>query len=60
MPTYNIRWKIDLDAESKEQAARMAEDFQRTEGARCFEVAEYDNEDDSYELVDLDELDREE
>lgn len=55
MPTYNVVWEIDLDAESKEEAARRAEDFQRTPGARCFEVAEYGDEEDEHELIDLDE-----
>lgn len=40
MPDYRVKWEIDIDAKTPEEAAKMALDIQRDENsiATCFEV----------------------
>ena len=53
MPEYRVVWEIDIEANSPEQAARLAEDEMKTPGCRYFRVQEHDMPED--ELINLDE-----
>lgn len=56
MPEYTVTWEVQLDAESPEEAARLARAWQRNAACRvgCFEVTDEAGE---IVLVDLDERD---
>ena len=66
MTTYRVRWEIDVDAESPEDAAQQALEIQRdeTSSATCFTIAPWipwrhtalpPDEDSKWTEVDLEE-----
>lgn len=57
MPTYNVTWEIDIDADTPEEAAREARRYQR-EGTWVGVFNVFDERGDGHH-VDLDELDQE-
>ena len=52
---YTIKWEIELDATSKEEAAQKALEILRDPNttALVFAVKEFDNTADEYENIDL-------
>ena len=59
MPDFHVTWEIDIAADSAEQAARLARDYQRAPGCGVFDVVEdaMGIEPDPVR-IDLDELDQ--
>lgn len=62
MTTFRVEWAIDVEAETPEEAARKAREYQQwpRPGYWCgvFEVREHDNLSADAVHVDLDELDQ--
>jgi hypothetical protein len=46
MTTYHVEWSIDIDAETPEQAARIAQSMMLDpeSTATCFDVREFDSD----------------
>lgn len=57
--TYTVRWEIDIDADSPEDAARQVfnEFFKQDHSAQIFDVKRLDEGEYDFELIDLENLD---
>lgn len=58
MPSFRVTWEIDVDADSHEEAARLAWHYMRKEAstANCFDVfKEGDTEGTRIDLQEIDE-----